>query len=224
MRLKLAIERIYLSFRNYFMRHPVKVYITSSVICFIVLAIVQIMLVYNTYDLLNRRFYYEKKGRINERYTKAIINYHVFPGGKDIIENLLSPQYHELERRYKAGDTAGFNHASQLLLRKIFNTLIDKQNADALLRDIKFKEGIQDSLKYLLVVSRIDLQFADPKYVNIYDKRNKYPLIDAHIQTAKGIRIFGDLTNPDEPDNRSLCVRSQTLYLRYQFFTLCRSG
>ncbi|WP_072358311.1 sensor histidine kinase [Chitinophaga sancti] len=195
---KLAIERIYLSFRNYFMRHPVKVYITSSVICFIVLAIVQIMLVYNTYDLLNRRFYYEKKGRINERYTKAIINDHIFPGGKDIIESLLSPQYHALETLYKAGDTVRFNHASQLLLRNIFQTLINKQNADALLRDIKFKEGIRDSLKYLLVVSRIDLQFAEPKYVNIYDKRNKYPLIDADIQTSKGIRIFGDLSNPDE--------------------------
>ncbi|WPV68316.1 HAMP domain-containing sensor histidine kinase [Chitinophaga sp. LS1] len=195
---KLAIERIYLSFRNYYMRHPVKVYITSSVICFIVLAIVQIMLVYNTYDLLNRRFYYEKKGRINERYTKAIINDHVFPGGKDIIDGLLTPQYHELEKLYKAGDTARFNRTSQIMLRNVFNTLINKQNADALLRDIKLKEGIHDSLRYLLVVSRIDLQFADLKYVNIYDKRKKYPLIDDAIQTPKGIKIFGDLANPDE--------------------------
>lgn len=198
MGLKTALERIYLSFRNYFMRYPVKVYITSSVICFIVLAIVQVMLVYNTYDLLNRRFYYEKKGRLNERYTKAIINDHVFPGGKDIIEGILSPRYHELEHLYKSGDTTQFNQASQLLLQNIFNTLIERQNADALLREIKRKEGINDSLRYLLVVSRIDLQFADLKYVNIYDKRNTYPLIDKSIQQPKGIHIFGDLEDPDE--------------------------
>lgn len=198
MGLKTALERIYLSFRNYYMRYPVKVYITSSVICFIVLAIVQVMLVYNTYDLLNRRFYYEKKGRLNERYTKAIINDHVFPGGKDIIEGILSPQYHALENLYKSGDTARFNKASQLLLKSIFNTLIQQQNADALLREIKVKEGIHDSLRYLLVVSRIDLQFADLKYVNIYDKRNFYPLIDKSIQQPKGIHIFGDLEDPDE--------------------------
>ena len=198
MGVKLAIERIYLSFRNYFMRHPVKIYITSSVICFIVLAIVQVMLVYNTYDLLNRRFYYENKGRINERYSKAIINDHIYPGGKEIIEGILAPHYHELEKLYKAGDTAQFNHETQLLLNTIFTTLISKNESAAnLLRNIKLKEGITDSLRYSLTVSRLDLLFADLKYVNIFDARKHYAAIDDKVQTRNGIRVFGDLDNPD---------------------------
>src|SRR6188768_4102590 len=108
MKVKLSPERIYLSFRNYFMTHPVKIYITTSVICFLVLALVQFILVYNTYDLLNRRFYYEKKGIINDRYARAIINDQLFPGGKKIIDRYIKPRYKELEQLHNT-DTAAFN-------------------------------------------------------------------------------------------------------------------
>ncbi|HJT74227.1 MAG TPA: hypothetical protein VJ720_09415, partial [Chitinophaga sp.] len=88
--LKLPAERIYLLFRNYSMKHPFKIYITTSVICFLVLAIIQVTLVYNTYDLLNRRFYYEKKGKLKEEYNRTIVNDKLFPGGQAIIDSIIT--------------------------------------------------------------------------------------------------------------------------------------
>jgi two-component system phosphate regulon sensor histidine kinase PhoR len=180
------------------MTHPVKIYITTSVICFLVLALVQFILVYNTYDLLNRRFYYEKKGIIYDKYTRAIINDHLFPGGKKIIDSYLRPQFKELEQLHNT-DTAAFNKQSQLLLNGMFKTLIRKQSADSLLRDIKEKNNITDSLRYLLTIQRIELTFGDGvKYVNIYDGRKKYPRLDSSIEQRNGLHIFGDLVTPDE--------------------------
>ena len=198
MKIKLSPERIYLSFRNYFMTHPVKIYITTSVICFLVLALVQFILVYNTYDLLNRRFYYEKKGIIYDKYTRAIINDHLFPGGKKIIDSYLQPRFKELEQLHNT-DTAEFNKQSQLLLNEIFKTLIRKQTADSLMTDIKEKNNITDSLRYLLTIQRIELTFHDGvKYVNIYDNRKKYPRFDSSIEQRNGLHIVGDLPTPDE--------------------------
>ncbi|SFD27274.1 two-component system, OmpR family, phosphate regulon sensor histidine kinase PhoR [Chitinophaga sp. CF118] len=180
------------------MTHPVKIYITTSVICFLVLALVQFILVYNTYDLLNRRFYYEKKGIIYEKYTRAIINDHLFPGGKKIIDSYIKPRFKELERLHNT-DTAAFKIQTQILLNDIFRTLIKEQKADSLITDIKKKGNITDSLRYLLSVRRIELMFGDGiKYVNIYDSRKKYPLIDSSIQQKKGLHIYGDLPTPDD--------------------------
>src|SRR5690348_8932860 len=110
--LKLPAERIYLFFRNFSMKHPFKIYITTSVICFLVLALVQFILVYNTYDLLNRRFYYEKKNKINEEYSKAITNDKLYPGGQAVIDSILVPQIRTLEQLYNT-DTTKFHVYSQ---------------------------------------------------------------------------------------------------------------
>lgn len=219
MREKLSLERIYLSFRNYFMTHPVKIYITTSVICFLVLALVQFILVYNTYDLLNRRFYYEKKGQIQEDYTRAIVNDQLFPGGKKIIDSYIAPKFKELERLH-ATDTAAFNKETQVLLNNIFNSLIKEQKVDSLLTSIKEKEHITDSLKYLLSIHRIDLMFGDMKYVNIYDGRNKYLLIDSAMQEQTGLHIFGNLKTPDDQSMiLSLNVSDPLPYTYAIFFT-----
>jgi two-component system, OmpR family, phosphate regulon sensor histidine kinase PhoR len=198
MMLKPSPEKIYLSFRNYFMTHPVKIYITTSVICFLVLALVQFILVYNTYDLLNRRFYYEKKGVIQEQYTRAIVNDQLFPGGKKIIDSYLKPRFKDLEILYKS-DTAAFRRQTQILLNDIFHTLIKEQKADSLLAVIKQEGNITDSLEYLLRVQRIDLLFGDTReYVNIYNTRKVYPLIDHNIQGRGGLLIYGNLSRPDD--------------------------
>ncbi|SHN42616.1 sensor histidine kinase KdpD [Chitinophaga sp. CF418] len=195
--LKLPAERIYLFFRNFSMKHPFKIYITTSIICFLVLALVQFILVYNTYDLLNRRFYYEKKSKINEEYSKAITNDKLFPGGQAIIDSTLVPQLRTLEQLYYT-DTTKFQVHSQHLLNQIFHRLIRSQTIDSLMRQIREKENITDSLRYALNIARIDIMTGNKKYINIYDSRKKYELIDDSLQWSDGIRIYGDLKNPDE--------------------------
>jgi two-component system phosphate regulon sensor histidine kinase PhoR len=147
--------------------------------------------------LLNRRFYYEKKGIINDRYARAIVNDQLFPGGRKIIDSYLGPRFLQLEKLYNQ-DTAAFNKESQLLVNDLFKTLIRDQKADSLLTSIKKEYNITDSLRYLLTVNRIELMFGDnTKYVNIYDGRKRYPLIDSSIQQLNGLHIFGDLPTPD---------------------------
>ncbi len=195
--LKLPAERIYLFFRNFSMRHPFKIYITTSVICFLVLALVQFILVYNTYDLLNRRFYYEKKNKINEEYSKAIINDKLYPGGQAIIDSILVPELRTLEQLNNT-DTTKFHTYSQQLLNKIFHRLIKEQRIDSLMRQIRDKENITDSLRYALNIAKIDIMTGNKKYINIYDSKKKYELIDDSLQWSDGIRIYGDLKDPDE--------------------------
>lgn len=201
--IKLPPERIYLFSRNFSMKHPFKIYITTSVICFLVLALVQFILVYNTYDLLNRRFYYDKKSKINEEYSKAITNDKLFPGGQAIIDSILMPELRTLEQLYNT-DTTKFHIYTQQILNKVFHRLIEEQTADSLMRQIRERENITDSLRYALNISRIEFMTGNRKYINIYDSRKKYNLIDDSLQWSDGIRIYGDLENPDE---RSQVVR-----------------
>lgn len=195
--LKLPSERIYLSFRNFLMKHPFKIYITTSIVCFLVLALVQFILVYNTYDLLNRRFYYEKKSKINDEYSKAITNDKLYPGGQAIIDSVLVPELRTLEQLYNT-DTTKFQVYSQQLLNKIFHRLIKGQTIDSLMLQIRKNENITDSLRYALNISKIDMMTGNRKYITIYDSRKKYELIDDSLQWSDGIRIYGDLKNPDE--------------------------
>lgn len=195
--LKLPSERIYLFFRNISMKHPFKIYITTSVICFLVLALVQFILVYNTYDLLNRRFYYDKKNKINEEYTKAITNDKLFPGGQALVDSILMPQLHNLEQLYQT-DTTQFKTRSQQLLNDIFHKLIIEEKADSLLHAILRRNNITDSLRYALSITKIDIMFGDRRYINIYNSRQKYALIDDSLQWSDGIRIFGNLKAPDD--------------------------
>lgn len=195
--LKLPVERIYLFFRNFSMKHPFKIYITTSVICFLVLALVQFILVYNTYDLLNRRFYYEKKSKINDEYSKAITNDKLFPGGQAIVDSILMPEIKTLETLYHT-DTLKFHTYSEQLLNKVFHRLVKEQRADSLMQAIRKRENISDPLRYALSIMKIDIMTGDRTYINIYSNRKKYKHIDDTLQWSNGIRIFGDLKDPDE--------------------------
>ncbi|MBW8685717.1 sensor histidine kinase [Chitinophaga rhizophila] len=218
--LKLPVERIYLFFRNFFMKHPFKIYITTSVICFLVLALVQFILVYNTYDLLNRRFYYDKKSKINEEYSKAITNDKLFPGGQAIVDSILMPQLRKLEEIYQA-DTTKFKAYSQELLNDVFHKLIRQETADSLMHVIRQRNNITDSLRYALTITRIDIMTGDRRYINIYNNRRKYELIDDSLQWSDGIRIFGDLKDPDDRSQvLGLNVSTPVPYTYAMAFTL----
>lgn len=183
--------------RQTFMRHPVKIYISASVICFLVLIVVQCILVYNTYELLNRRFYYASRSYLNQEYSRTILNDKVYPGGQRIIDSLLAPRMRYLEQLYHSNEAA-FNTYSQQLLDSIFTRLVREQCADSLLRGITARGGITDSLHYLLSIQRVELAFTYNKYITIYDHHKHYPLINTDIQKPYGIHVYGNLQRPNE--------------------------
>jgi two-component system phosphate regulon sensor histidine kinase PhoR len=179
------------------MKYPFKIYITTSVICFLVLALVQFILVYNTYDLLNRRFYYEKRNKINEIYSKAITNDKLFPGGQAIVDSILMPKIRTLEELYQT-DTTRFQTYSQEILNEVSHRLIQEQTVDSLMAVIRQRENITDSLLFALSINKIDIMTGNRKYINIYNDLKKYKLIDDSLQWSDGIRIYGNLKDPDE--------------------------
>lgn len=197
MYIKLYPERIYLSSRNFLMKYPVKIYITTSVVCFLVLALVQFILVYNTYDLLNRRFYYERKGQMNTSYARAITKDLLFPGGKKVIDSFFTPRYTTLERLYHT-DTTAFHVYALQLLNDVFKALIRAQTMDSLIKRLREEDHITDSLNYELSIQQFGVLFGDMKNINIYDSRQRYSLVDSYMQTDHGIHIYGDLKMPDE--------------------------
>ena len=71
------------------MKFSARTYIIISVVSFIILATVQLFLVYNTYQLKNERYYFAEKDALKESYHTNIIGDKLFPGGQEIIDNYI---------------------------------------------------------------------------------------------------------------------------------------
>ncbi|HJT72406.1 MAG TPA: HAMP domain-containing sensor histidine kinase, partial [Chitinophaga sp.] len=106
-------------------------------------------------------------------------------------------------------DTTAFKKHTQQILSRIFTKLIREQNMDSLLKVIRKRGNITDSLKYSLRITSMDVKFSDGEYVNIYDRRKRYPLIDEDLQSIYGIRIYGNLPTPDD-NNQILNINVTT--------------
>jgi len=196
------------------MRHSIKLYILTAVICIVALAIVQFFLIYNTYQLLDSRFNYVEKGRIGEAYNLAIANDKLFPGGQPLLDSLIVPQYTYLENLYKTSPK-DFDTAAQHLVNRIIRELVRHENADSMLKAIKTKDDIGDSLLFALCIHRLDIKFKDSQYVNIYNRFKKYPLIPAARQQEMGLYICGNLRQPGENSAASSLVANSPLPYSY---------
>ena len=196
------------------MRHSIKLYILTAVICIVALAIVQFFLIYNTYQLLDSRFNYVEKGRIGEAYNLAIANDKLFPGGQPLLDSIIVPQYGYLENLYKTNPQS-FDTAAQHLVNRLVHELIKHENTDSLLKAIKAQDGIKDSLLYALCIHRLDIKFKDNQYVNIYNRFKKYPLIPAERQLETGIYICGNLQQLSENSAASSLVANSPLPYSY---------
>jgi two-component system phosphate regulon sensor histidine kinase PhoR len=196
------------------MRHNIKLYILTAVICIVALAIVQFFLLYNTYLLLDSRFNYIEKGRIGEAYNLAIADDKLFPGGQPLIDSIIIPQYAYLERLHNNNKEA-FDTAAQHLVNRIMSVLRQHENADSMLKAIKYTNGIHDSLLYALCIHRLDIRFRAPQYVNIYNRFRKYPLLPPNHQHDMGLYICGNLSHLSEHNAASSLVAASPLPYSY---------
>jgi two-component system, OmpR family, phosphate regulon sensor histidine kinase PhoR len=196
------------------MRHSIKLYILTAVICIVALAIVQFFLIYNTYQLLDSRFNYVEKGRIGEAYNLAIANDKLFPGGQPLLDSIIVPQYAYLENLYNTNPRS-FDTVAQQLVNRIVRELVKHENTDSLLKAIKAQDDIKDSLLYALCIHRLDIKFRNNQYVNLYNRFKKYPLIPAARQLETGIYICGNLQQLSESSAASSLVANSPLPYSY---------
>ena len=196
------------------MRHSIKLYILTAIVCIVALAIVQFFLIYNTYLLLDSRFNYVEKNRIGEAYNLAIANDKLFPGGQPLLDSIIVPQYPYLEALYKT-NAQSFDTATQHLVNRIVGELARHENTDSMLDAIKLKDGITDSLLYALCIHRLDIRFKDTQYINIYNRFKKYPLIPPARQKTMGLYICGNLQQLTENSAASSLVANSPLPYSY---------
>jgi two-component system phosphate regulon sensor histidine kinase PhoR len=163
-----------------------------AIVSLVVLSSVQFFLLYNTYELKNDHYYLTELGAINTDYSASIRNDKIMPGGQRIVDGFIYRNMPELERLHKE-DTAGFELLKQKVCDSAFEALRKANNIDSVLKYIIRKNKINRQLEYALLVESIDIAFESNKYVNLYNKREKYEHMDAAIQSPDGIRIGGTL-------------------------------
>ena len=179
------------------MKRSLVTYIGISIICFLLLATVQFILVRNTYELTNARFYFSERIAMKESYSRSIKNDKLFPGGSEIIDGFLSRHLSSLYALYKSGDPA-FETYKQVFADSIFHALQQKESIRRFLNKFKQEKKVTDSLDYALIVESLSVNFDNDLYIPIYDKRKRYPLIDSAMQEEAGVRIGGSLRKVSE--------------------------
>jgi two-component system, OmpR family, phosphate regulon sensor histidine kinase PhoR len=178
------------------MTYSTRTYRVIAIISFTILSVVQVFLVYNTYELEKEKYFFPEKSGINEYYSRLITNDKLFPGGQQIIDTVFNRNIALLEYYY-CYKTDSFEVLSQLVCDSIFTKLRQHETVDNILQSYKRETGISDSIEYALTIDALELLSEEGNYISIYNKKNIYPLIHQEYQTAQGIRIGGNLTNPD---------------------------
>lgn len=179
------------------MKHQLALYIGISVACFLLLVTVQFVLVRNTYELTNDRFYFAERMAMKESYSRSIKNDKLFPGGAEIIDSFLYRHLDCLQILYKRKDPE-FEKQKQLLADSIFEQLRKKESIRRFLNKYKQEKKVTDSLVYALMIESLSISFDSDVYTPIYDKHKRYPLINSSIQESSGIRIGGTLQTVTE--------------------------
>lgn len=179
------------------MKLSINRYIIISILCIIILAVVQFILVYNTYELKNERFYFNEKNSIRNSYSKLIKNDKLFPGGEKIIDSFLLSNITRLASTYN-NDKHRFGVEVQKITDSLFQTLRKKESMQIFLSDFKKHQHLKDSFTYALMIESLSLYFGKKEYVNIYDRTENPSLIRSSIQEKDGIRIGGSLLDLNE--------------------------
>jgi two-component system, OmpR family, phosphate regulon sensor histidine kinase PhoR len=178
------------------MTYSTRTYRVIAIISFTVLSVVQVFLVFNTYELEKERYFFPQKSAINKYYSRLITNDKLFPGGQVIIDSVFNRNIPRLEYYYRSKKDSFYIH-SQLVCDSIFTKLRQHQSVGHILNKYKQETGISDSIEYALTIDALELLSESGNYISIYDKKNKYPLIHAAYQSPVGIRIGGNLTTPN---------------------------
>ncbi len=182
------------------MKYPVKLYQAISVISFSILSMVQVYLVFNTYQLENERYYFSEKKTINDAYLRWITNDKLFPGGQAVIDSFLYRNAVNIELLY-THDQESFDIKRQKICDSIFSALRQYSYVDSFLAHLTDSAQIEGDHAYALVVEGLDLMTAQHGYIPLYSKSETYPLIRHDIQLPAGTRIGGNLATL-KPQNR----------------------
>ena len=177
------------------MTYSTLTYQVIAVISFTILSVVQVFLVFNTYELEKERYFFAEKSAINEYYSKLITNDKLFPGGQTIIDTVFNRNIPQLEYYYRHKRDSFYIH-SQLVCDSIFTTLRKHESIAGILNNYKLQSGTRDSLEYALTIDALELLSENGNYISIYNKKKKYPLIHDEYQMPEGIRIGGNLKTP----------------------------
>ncbi len=175
------------------MKYPVKIYQTISVISFTILSVVQIYLVFNTYQLENERYYFSEKKTINDAYLRWITNDKLFPGGQAVIDSAVTRNADKLEWLSQQ-DPESFDIKRQKICDSIFSLLHQHNSLDKFLSDVTDSMEIKGSLVYALMIEGLDLMTTGGRYLSLYTKNETYPLLNPESQFPDGVRIGGTLT------------------------------
>lgn len=178
------------------MKYSILTYQIIAVISFSILSVVQVFLVFNTYQLENERYRFAEKSSLNEYYTRIITNDKLFPGGQRIIDSILNRNIPRLEDLYRQNKPA-FEIEKQKVCDSVFRTLRQHESVASILEDYKKQNHITDSLEYALTIESLDLLLEPGNYISLYSRKQKYPFINAEYQLAEGIRIGGYLEYPN---------------------------
>ncbi len=177
------------------MRYSSTTHKVIAIFSFLILSSVQFFLLYNTYELKNEHFYLGERSILSTEYSVAIRNDKVMPGGQRIIDSFLIPNTMRLLYLYKT-DRPAFDLLKQKVCDSIFTTLRKFNTADTVLARIIRTHQLYHDLEYELLIDDLSVMSSDLKYITLYNKDYRYPLIDSSIQTKDGIRIGGSLAEP----------------------------
>lgn len=175
------------------MSFTIQVHKTIALLSFIVMLIVQLYLIYNTYKLADRQYFVDEKSLIKEDYLKSIRSDIVYPGGRKIVEQYLFPKIADLEYLYKY-KPSDFKKSSDKLVREITHKLQQgSANMDTLFAVIIKKNDFKNNLRYLLTVEDLSISFQNSSYISIMDFDLEYGQFDLHH--PNGFVISGNLNS-----------------------------
>lgn len=163
-----------------------------AIFSFIVLSSVQFFLLYKTYELKDDRFYLSEQSILNGEYTRIVANDKVIPGGQRAMDRYLVGDMALMERIYNT-DKKAFDKLAQRICDSAFRDLRKINTMDSILHSWIARNHLDSNLEYALMVEGVDIAFQSNKYITLYDRRKRYPLIDPEIQSSDGIRIGGTL-------------------------------
>jgi two-component system phosphate regulon sensor histidine kinase PhoR len=174
------------------MKYSITAHKVIAIISFLILSGVQFFLLYRTYELKNDRYYLSEQNTLNGEYTRIVANDKVIPGGQRAMDRYLAGDMERMEQTYKS-DRKAFYTLAQRICDSAFRDLRKINTMDSLLHSWIIKDHLDSNLQYALMVEGVDIAFQSNKYISLYDRRIRYPLIDADIQSKYGVRIGGDL-------------------------------
>ena len=202
------------------MRYSITTHKFIAIASFLVLSYVQFFLLYNTYELKNDHYYGLEKNTINSDYSYAIRNDKLMPGGQQILDHYVNGNMKKLEDLY-LHDRASFNTFKQMICDSAFTDLRKHNNVDSILNSIIRNRNLPKNLEYALVIQLVDVAFQRDKYISLYNRSERYPLIQSSIQTKDGIRIGGTLEELSARNMATaLIVSSSTDYSNRVSFNL----